>query len=61
MQLIDDAIIMDADDVEWLLRQIYTELSEFLGDGPTKLVIPLEGATVLGLTITTTEASDGMV
>lgn len=55
MQLEGDAIVMDADDVEWLFRQIYTEISEFLGDRPTKLVIPLEGATVLGLTITPTE------
>ena len=59
MQLEGDTIVMDADDVEWLFRQIYTELSEFLGENPIKLVIPLEGATVLGLTITTTESVNG--
>ena len=44
---------MDTDDVEFLFRQIYTELSEFLGDHPTTLFIPIEGATVLGLKIMT--------
>jgi len=53
MHLEGDTIVMDADDVEWLFRQIYTELSEFLHENPTRLFIPAEGATVLGLKITT--------
>jgi len=55
MHLEGDAIVLDAKDVEGFLREMYTEISGFLADGPTRLVIPLEGVTVLGLSVVSME------
>ncbi len=60
MHIEGDAIIFDKADVQGFLFGFYTDIAGFLGSDPkpTHLVIPLEGAKVLGLTITVKESDD---
>ena len=50
MKLEGDAIVLDAQDVQGFLREMYTEISAFLPEAK-RLVIPLDGVTGLGLKV----------
>ncbi len=71
MHIEGDALVLEEAEVAALVRQIYldyhADIVQFLpreeggDDGVelTRLVIPLEGAKVLGLTITVKESEEG--